>query len=104
MSHYLTAIVRHQNQNRVGAAPHQGAIVPAPRPAQPARPPAQRLRAEGESDCSCTGTAIGAGLLGALAGLIGGWMLSDAKKAELKGRARARAASAAERAAARLRG
>lgn len=110
MSHWMTAIARHEQQNRVGApaAPltRQGAILPAPPPraARPgARPPAQRLRAEGDADCSCTGTAIGAGLLGALLGFIGGWFVSDAKKAELKSRAKERAARAADSAAARLR-
>lgn len=66
-----------------------------------------RLRAEGDppasKDCSCTGSAVGGAVLGAIAGFIGAWMLNDAKKDDLKKRAKERGASVAERAAARLR-
>jgi len=66
------------------------------------------LAAEGDAapaaECECgAGTKVVYTLLGAALGFAGGWALSDAKKADLKSRARAGAASAADRAAARLR-
>jgi hypothetical protein len=67
-------------------------------------PQMTRLRAEGDGEsCSCTGTAIGYTVLGAALGVAGMWFVSDAKKASIKAGAKARAASAADRAAARLR-
>lgn len=70
----------------------------------PAIAPSRRLaKEEEENSCSCTGTAIGYGLLGAFLGFAAGWMINDQKKAEIKRGARERAARGAQRVADRLR-
>ena len=73
-----------------------------------------RLSEETSEECSCTGRVILWTLAGVALGFGGAWFLNDAKKTELKERARARAkaagarakaagANAMDRAAARLR-
>jgi hypothetical protein len=93
-SHPLARIARNPGRHMTSAL---ASSVPQARPLT-------RLRAEGDGEsCSCTGTAIGYTLLGAVLGVGGMWFVSDAKKASIKAGAKARAASAADRAAARLR-
>lgn len=93
MSHPLAAKLRKDNRAGLLRAP---TALAAPRPTT--------LRAEGDdSSCSCTGTAVTAGLIGAIVGGLAGLAVSDAKKAEAKAAAKRRAAGVADRAAARLR-
>ena len=94
MSHPLAAKLRRDT--RAGLV-RSHAQLAAPRPTT--------LRAEGDdSSCSCTGTAVMAGLVGVLIGGAAGLAVSDAKKAEAKAKAKASGAAALERGAARLRG
>lgn len=93
MSHPLAAKLRNDTRAGLLRAP---TTLAAPRPTT--------LRAEGDgSSCSCTGSAVGAGIVGLLIGAAAGLAVSDAKKAEAKAAAKRRAAGVADRAAARLR-
>ena len=91
-AHPLARIARNPGRNMTSALASR---VPQTSP---------RLRAEGDGEaCSCTGTAIGYTLLGSILGVVGMWFVTDAKKADIKARAKAGAAKAADRATARLR-
>ena len=95
MSHPLAARLRNDTRAGLLRCPPQLA---APRPA------VLRAEGDGKEECSCTGTAILAGMVGVVIGGVAGLAVSDAKKAEAKARAKARGAAALERGAARLRG